>query len=436
VSGTTATLPRDLASTLDEQDKIYRKVIFRIVPLFFLGFIVSYLDRVNISYAKLQMASDFGMTDATFALGASVFFWGYMLFEIPSNLVLQRFGARMWIARIMITWGIVSMLMVFSSNPTVFYTLRFLLGVCEAGFVPGVMYYTNCWLPAKRQSGMYSLFLMALPVSIVFGAPLSGAILDFMNGVGGLKGWHWLFVIEGIPSLILGFVIIALLRNKPRDVAWLTDHEKDIIEANVKSESAHKLSGIGEMLKCGKIYLLIITMILFNTGFYGLTFWMPTLLKNAGVTTALHNGLFTAIPFGLAAIAMRLNARHSEKTGEQRLHGTISVLLASVGLFLATYFHENFGFSLAMLSVAAAGILSLMPIYWTLPGRILSGSAAAAGLALINSCGSLSGILGSLVIGFAGMQVGMYTLATMLFACSVLFYLICPSSKTGKPGSN
>jgi MFS family permease len=432
MSSIAAVASENIEVTPNEEDILYRKVIFRIVPLFFFGFIISYLDRVNISFAKLQMASDFGLTDATFAVGASVFFWGYMLFEVPSNLVLKRFGARVWIARIMITWGLVSILMVFSRNPTVFYILRFLLGVCEAGFVPGVMYYTNCWLPANRQSGMYSLFLMALPVSIVFGAPISGAILEFMNGIGGMKGWHWLFVLEGVPSFILGFIILTFLRNKPADVKWLTEREKRIIEANVKVEATHKLSGIGDMLKCGKIYLLILTMIMFNTGFYGLTFWLPTLFKNAGVTSSLENGLFTAIPFGLAAVAMRWNARHSEKIGEQRLHGTISVLLAAIGLFLATYFHEDFVFSLVMLSVAAAGILSLMPIYWTLPGRILSGTAAAAGLALINSCGSLSGILGSLIIGFSGMQVGMYTLAALLLGCAGMFYCICPAKMSDK----
>lgn len=413
--------------TIEEEDALYKKVIARIVPLFFLGFIVSYLDRVNIGFAKLQMATDFGLSNATFAFGASAFFWAYMLFEIPSNLILQRIGARIWIARIMITWGIVSMCMVFSKDEYVFYGLRFLLGVCEAGFVPGVMYYTNSWLPAKRQSGMYSLFLMALPVAVTFGAPMSGAILDLMQGVGGLKGWHWLFILEGTPSIILGFVIIALLRNKPADVKWLTEREKRIIVANVKTEAAHKLTGIGDMLKCGKIYLLIITMIMFNTGFYGLTFWMPTLFKNSGVVSDLNVGLFTAIPFGIAAISMRLNALHSEKTDERRLHGTISVLLAGIGLFLATYFNSYFVFSLAMLTVATAGILSLMPMYWTLPGRLFTGSACAAGLAMINSCGSLSGIMGSLIIGYAGMQVGMYILASFLLICAVLFYIICPS---------
>jgi len=237
-----ADLALDMSSSIsiEEEDALYKKVILRIVPLFFIGFILSYLDRVNISFAKLQMAADFGLTNASFAVGASVFFWGYMLFEIPSNLVLQKVGARAWIARIMITWGIVSMLMIFSRSEPVFYSLRFLLGVCEAGFVPGVMYYTNTWLPSKRQSGMYSLFLMALPIAVVLGAPISGAILESMNGVVGIKGWQWLFILEGLPSVVLGVVILLLLRNKPSDVKWLTDSEKRIIETNVAREAAHK----------------------------------------------------------------------------------------------------------------------------------------------------------------------------------------------------
>ena len=225
---------------------------------------------------------------------------------------------------------------------------------------------------------------------------------------------------------MLGLVILALLRNKPADVDWLTDAEKKYIEGNVSREAGHKLARVGDMLRCGKIYLLILTMILFNTGFYGLTFWLPTVLEHSGVASSFHIGLFTATPFGCAAIAMYLNARRAEKTGGYRLHGTAAILLASAGLFLATFFHGNFGFSLAMLTVAASGILALMPIYWTLPGRLLSGTAAAAGLALINSCGSLSGVLGSLLIGYLGVQAGMYVLAVLLTLCGAVFFLICP----------
>ncbi|WP_226800306.1 MFS transporter [Burkholderia sp. Z1] len=408
------------------EDALYRKVVLRIVPLFFLGFIMSYLDRVNIGFAKLQMAADFGLTNASFALGASVFFWGYMLFEIPSNLILRRVGARAWIARIMITWGIVSTLMIFSRNEAAFYSLRFLLGVCEAGFVPGVMYYTNTWLPARRQSGMYSLFLMALPIAVVFGAPLSGAILETMNGVAGIKGWQWLFLLEGLPSAVLGVVILALLRNRPADVDWLTPREKQIIEANVAKEAASKSHRVADAFRTPKIYALIVVMILFNTAFYGLTFWMPTLFHDAGVANSLDVGLFTAIPFGVAAICMYVNAKVAEKSGRLRRHGVVPVALAAVGLFVATVAHDSFWLALIMLTVATSGILSLMPIYWTLPGRVLSGAAAAAGLALINACGSLSGILGAMIIGYAGIRTGMAILAGFLLLCTVVFYRVCP----------
>ncbi|WP_027781442.1 MULTISPECIES: MFS transporter [Burkholderia] len=420
-------LALDAGIEMEQEDALYRKVIHRIVPLFFIGFIMSYLDRVNIGFAKLQMTADFGLTNTSFALGASVFFWGYMLFEIPSNLVLRRVGARAWIARIMITWGIVSILMVFSKNPTAFYSLRFLLGVCEAGFVPGVMYYTNTWLPARRQSGMYSLFLMALPIAVMFGAPLSGAIMDTLGGVAGIKGWQWLFLIEGLPSVVLGIVILMLLRNKPADVDWLTPSEKRIIESNVAKEAALKSHRVADAFRSPKIYALIVVMILFNTGFYGLTFWMPTLFHDAGIANSFGVGLLTAIPFGVAAICMYVNARRAEKSGRLRRHGVVPVLLAAIGLFLATYAHDSFWFSLVMLTVATSGILSLMPIYWTLPGRVLSGAAAAAGLALINSCGSLSGVLGSLIIGYAGIRTGMYILAGFLLLCAVVFYRVCPS---------
>lgn len=408
------------------EDALYRKVILRIVPLFFLGFIMSYLDRVNIGFAKLQMAADFGLTNASFALGASVFFWGYMLFEIPSNLILRRVGARAWIARIMITWGIVSTLMIFSRNEAAFYSLRFLLGVCEAGFVPGVMYYTNTWLPARRQSGMYSLFLMALPIAVVFGAPLSGAIMETMNGVAGIRGWQWLFLLEGLPSAVLGVVILALLRNRPADVDWLTPREKQIIEANVAKEAAFKSHRVADAFRTPKIYALIVVMILFNTAFYGLTFWMPTLFHDAGVANSLDVGLFTAIPFGVAAICMYVNAKVAEKSGRLRRHGVVPVALAAIGLFVATVAHDSFWLALIMLTVATSGILSLMPIYWTLPGRVLSGAAAAAGLALINACGSLSGILGAMIIGYAGIRTGMAILAGFLLLCSVVFYRVCP----------
>jgi MFS family permease len=411
----------DSVLTPHEENLLYRKIIFRIVPLFFLGFVLSYLDRVNIGFAKLQMQVDFGLSDRTFAIGASLFFWGYMLLEIPSNLILQRVGARAWIGRIMITWGLVSMLMIFSRNQTAFYALRILLGICEAGFVPGVLYYTSTWLPSNRQSRMYSLFLMAMPVSLLIGSPLSGAILETMQGTGGLRAWQWLFLLEGFPCILVGLAIVFFLKNTPREATWLSEVEKDIVESNLAKDSSHKVHRVKDALLSGNLYALIAVMILFNTAFYGLLFWLPTLLHDRGISNNFHVGLYNAIPFGVAAVVMVLNERLAAQSGKQRLHGTVAVLIASVSLFLATYQHQRFWVALIFLTLTASGVLSLMPLYWTLPGRLLSGSAAAAGLALINSFGSLSGVLGSVIIGFTGMQVGMYILAGMLMACGVLF---------------
>jgi MFS family permease len=412
------------ALTAHEEDVLYRRIIFRIVPLFFLGFVLSYLDRVNIGFAKLQMQVDFGLSDRTFAIGASLFFWGYMLLEIPSNLILQRVGARAWIGRIMITWGLVSMLMIFSRNQTAFYALRILLGICEAGFVPGVLYYTSTWLPSNRQSRMYSLFLMAMPASLLIGSPLSGAILETMQGTGGLRAWQWLFLLEGFPCILVGLAIFFFLKNTPREATWLSEVEKDVVELNLARDSSHKVHRVKDALLSGNLYALIVVMILFNTAFYGLLFWLPTLFHDRGILNNFHVGLYNAIPFGVAAVVMVLNERLAAQSGKQRLHGTVAVLIASVSLLLATYQHLHFWVALIFLTLTASGVLSLMPLYWTLPGRLLSGSAAAAGLALINSFGSLSGVLGSVIIGFTGMQVGMYILAGMLMACGVLFYVI------------
>ncbi len=422
----------DPAASADE-DRLYRKVMLRILPLFFLGFVFSYLDRVNISLAKLPMSRDFGLSDHAFAIGASIFFWGYMLLEVPSNLLLQRVGARAWIARIMVTWGLVSMLMIFSRSQTVFYSLRLLLGICEAGFVPGVMYYANLWFPVRRQSGMFSLFLLALPTAEVIGGPLSGLILDHMAGVGGLHGWQWLFLLEGLPTVLLGVVIYALLRDRPQDAEWLTPQEKTVIATNLASEVHGKSHRFMDALKSPRIYLLIAIMILFNTGFYGLVFWIPTILQNAGVLNSGRIGLLTAVPFAVGGAAMLLTARLAEHTGKHRLIGSASAIVAAVGMFAAKLLEGQLPLALTALSLSIAGVLSLMPIFWTLPGRLLSGSAAAGGLALINSCGSLSGVLGVLIIGYAGMQLGMSVLAAMLLLSGVLLYAAYPRHTLQSP---
>ncbi len=431
-----ATLPQAVslhAADPAAEDRLYRKVTARIIPLFFLGFVFSYLDRVNISLAKLPMTRDFGLSDHAFAIGASIFFWGYMLFEVPSNLLLQRVGARAWIARIMITWGLVSTLMVFSRSQAVFYSLRLLLGICEAGFVPGVMYYANLWFPSRRQSGMFSLFLLALPTAEVIGGPLSGLIIEHMGGVAGLHGWQWLFILEGSPTVVLGVVIFVLLRNGPADAEWLSAEEKRVITANLAVEDRGKSHRLLDVFMTPQVYLLIAIMILFNTGFYGLVFWLPTIIQNAGVVGSGRVGLLTAVPFAVGGVAMLVVARLAERIGHHRLIAALCAAVAALGMFAAKMLEGQLPLALTALSLSIAGVLSLMPIFWSLPGRLLSGSAAAGGLALINSCGSLSGLLGVLIIGYAGTQLGMSVLAGMFLLSGVLLYLAHPPNQITSP---
>jgi MFS family permease len=408
-------------ATIDE-DRLYRKVIGRIVPLFFLGFVFSYLDRVNISLAKLSMQRDFGLSEHAFSIGASVFFWGYMLCEVPSNLLLQRFGARAWISRIMVTWGLVSMLMVFSRNLTTFYSLRLLLGICEAGFVPGVLFYANQWLPTRRQSSMFALFLLALPVAEIVGAPFSGLIVEYMTGVAGLHGWQWLFLIEGAPTVLLGIAIYAVMRNRPADASWLSDAERGVLVRNI-GEQPGKSHRLADAFRNRSVWFLIAVMLLWNTSFYGLVFWLPTIVQSAGITRTSTVGLLTAIPFAVGGIAMVVTSQIAERLGHAREIATAAAFLAAIGMFAAWLLVDHLAFALAGLSVSIAGVLALMPLYWTLPGRLLAGPAAAGGLALINSFGSFSGVLGVWVLGLAGISSGMAIFAGMLLACTVLLYL-------------
>jgi MFS family permease len=413
--------PEGAPRTQIEEDRLYRKVIGRIVPLFFLGFVFSYLDRVNISLARLPMQRDFGLSEHAFSIGASVFFWGYMLCEVPSNLLLQRFGARAWISRIMVTWGLVSMLMVFSRNLTTFYSLRLLLGICEAGFVPGVLFYANQWLPTRRQSSMFALFLLALPVAEVVGAPFSGWVVEYMDGAADLHGWQWLFLVEGAPTVVLGIVIYAVLRNRPAEAGWLSDAERCVLARNL-GDMHGKSHRLADAFRNPRVWLLITVMLLWNTSFYGLVFWLPTIVQNAGITRTSTVGLLTAIPFAVGGLVMVVTSRFAERIGRPREIATAAALIAAIGMFAAWLLVDHLALALAGLSVSVAGILALMPLYWTLPGRLLAGPAAAGGLALINSFGSFSGVLGVWVLGLAGISAGIAVFAGMLLACTVLLY--------------
>ncbi|MDB6048919.1 MAG: Permease of the major facilitator superfamily [Pseudomonas sp.] len=433
------------AAVITAEDRTYRKVILRILPVLLLCYMAAYLDRVNIGFAKLDMLNDLQFSNTVYALGASIFFWGYFLFEVPSNLLMHKLGARFWIARIMWSWALVSVAVAFTvplatffhlESSSMFYVLRFLLGICEAGFFPGVILYLNYWFPTHRQSRVMSGFLMAMPISLTLGGVLSGWLMNSMQGVQGLAGWQWMLIIEGIPSLIMGAVVIGCLADNIDSAKWLSAAEKVMLKANLQTDNTGKTSSLREVFFNPRVWLLILILLTFNTGFYGLAFWMPSIIKSAGISNSLHIGLLTAIPYSVAVIAMTLNARHSNRTGERRMHAAIPAFIGGVGLILSAYFAANLTLSILFLSVAASGILSLMPIFWTLPGTVLSGVAAAAGIGMINAIGNLSGFTGSMITAVAenltgDINNGTYVLALCLLVSGGLILAI-PKSMLGK----
>jgi MFS family permease len=432
-----------VANEVEEQ--LYRKVLKRILPLLLLCYVVAYLDRVNVGFAKLQMLDSLGFSDGVYAVGASIFFWGYFFFEMPSNLLLHRYGARFWIARIMVTWGIVSSSLAFISplshffhveTSTMFYILRFLLGVCEAGFFPGIILYMNYWFPARRQSVAMSGFLIAIPVSLTLGGIVSGWLMENTHGLLGMGGWQWMLLLEGIPSILVAFVVLFRMGDGIQSATWLTQSEKALLQRNLEQESAKKTHSVGAALRSPRVWLLTFILLTFNTGFYGLAFWLPSIIKASGVKSTLNIGLLTAIPYLSAVVAMLWNASHSRKTGERRLHAAIPAFIGGVGLILSALFANNVPVSIVFLTISTCAILGLMPIYWTFPGQILSGTAAAAGIALINSVGNLSGFTGSMITSIAkdltgNINNGTYALGTCLLVSCVLILSI-PKSMLNK----
>ncbi|SAK94740.1 MFS transporter [Caballeronia temeraria] len=413
----------------DPVTEINRKIAWRLLPLLFVCYIVSYLDRINISVAKLQMIGDLHFNNTIYAFGASVFFWGYVLFEVPSNLLLSRLGARVWIARIMITWGLFSAAVAFIepiagffalSSATVFFIVRCLLGACEAGFFPGVILYLSYWYAPRGQSRVLSGFLLALPVATIVGAPLSGWVLESMNGVMKFSGWQWMFVIEGLPAVALGLVVLAFLPDRPGNVRWLTSDEKiRVVEerANRQAERNHRFS---HALKDVRVWILCLIYVLYGTGFYGLAFWLPTIIQSAGVKNTFHVGLFTAVPWAVSAVYMVWHAAHARKSMERRWHTALPILFSGFGLIMSAYTSDNLVLSMLFMSIALSGLMGVMTVFWTLPAGFLSGTAAAAGIAIISSIGSLSGILGSFVSSVALDLTGTMRSGTYILGACVL----------------
>jgi D-galactonate transporter len=412
---------------------VYSKVAWRIIPLLFLCYIAAYLDRVNVGFAKLQMQSDVpGLSDTVYGLGAGIFFFGYFLFEVPSNLLLEKFGARAWIARIMITWGVISSAMLFVSSPWMFYVLRFLLGVAEAGFFPGIILYLTYWFPSRRRGRMVALFMTAIALTGVVGGPLSGWILHQFNGVGNLKGWQMLFLLEGIPSILIGLCIPFLLEDGIHTARWLTDEEKGLLQQKLKNEEFHKSDlSLGQIFVDPRLLLFCVVYFCCAFGLYGTGFWIPQLIKNTGVSDPLYIGLLTAIPYGFGAIAMVLFGRSSDYSGERRWHFATAAFLGAVGIIISNLFRGNTLIAMIGLTIATVGILATFPIFWPMPTAVLAGTAAAAGIAWINSVGNLAGFFGPSIVGIVTDltkrgDYGLYLVSAMLLLGAVLVLAFVP----------
>lgn len=393
-----------MLNTVDRQ--LYRKVFMRIGPFLFLCYVLAFLDRVNIGFAKLQMAGQLQFSDAVFGLGAGIFFIGYFLFEVPSNVILERVGARVWIARIMVTWGLISSAMMLVDDVLWFYTLRFLLGAAEAGFFPGVILYLTYWFPTANRARMTGLFITAVAVSNVIGSPISGSVMQFLDGVNGWAGWQWLFLAEGVPSVLVGILVLLFLDDGPHTARWLTDDERRRILHHLDDErQARERQGARHRLRDAfvdsRVWLLAFVYLCMMIGFYAINFWLPTLIQEMGMDPQdyLLIGLLSMIPWGVAAVAMVLWGMHSDRVQERLWHALLGVLVGAAGLVgLAFTAHAPVP-SIACLTLVTTGLLSGLTVFWSLPVQFLSGTAAAAGIAWINSVGCLGGLVGPALTG-------------------------------------
>ena len=421
--------------------RTYRKVDLRIVPFLFLCYILAYLDRVNVGFAKLQMLKDLSMSDAAFATGAGIFFIGYFFFEVPSNVLLKKFGARMWIARIMISWGIISSCMIFVKGEWSFYGLRFLLGLAEAGFFPGVIFYLTLWYPSRFRSTRTAWFVAAIAVSGVVGNPVSGWIMDTFSGAMKLAGWQWLFLSEGIPSILVGLWVIYYLESSIEEAKWLTSEEKALLARNLEAEDKHKTEHkLKDAFTSGKVWVLCAIYFTLMIGLYGIAFWLPTIVKAFGLKGYLQVGLITAIPYGVAVIGMILLSNHSDKTGERRLHYVANVVVGAIGLVLSGVYASNPVLAIIFLSLGTLGVIGSMPLFWPLPSAFLAGTAAAAGIGIVNSVGNLGGYIGPNIPIWAkhfssDRSAALYIIAGILMVGALLTFFFIPRTLRVRVGS-
>lgn len=421
-------MPRLDAPTYSSADaeSALAKARRRLVPFLFLLYVVAYLDRINVGFAALQMNAALGLSATTYSLGAGIFFLSYTLFEVPSNVLLARVGARLWIARIMVSWGIVSAAMMFVRTPAAFYTLRFLLGAAEAGFFPGIIYCLTRWFPSLHRARAVAAFMTAVLAAGIVGGPVSGALMS-LSGIAGLQGWQWLFLLEGVPAVLLGLVVLRALPERPADAAWLTRAEQQALTGWLDRDAAMQpaaVESVGGAIASGRVWLLSTVYFTIPVALYAIGFWLPQIVQGASRASTFVVGVLTAIPYAIGAVGMVVAGRHSDSTGERRWHVAVAAVVGGIGFAATAFVHGAFA-SLVALSIAMLGLASMFGPFWTIATSFVRGIGAAAGIAVINSIGNIGGFVGPNIIGYvsqrtSSLTAGMVVVGAILAAGGLL----------------
>lgn len=403
----------------DAISALYRKLNWRLLPLLFICYVFAYLDRINVGFAKLQMQNDLGLSDAAYGAGAGIFFLGYVLFELPSNLMLPKVGARKTFSRILVCWGITSACMLFVRNVPMFYAMRFLLGVFEAGFAPGMIYYLSCWYGPKRMARAIAIVFIAGPIGGIVGGPLSAWLITTFEGVGGLAGWQWMFLIEGLPCVFLGVLTFFILSNRPAEARWLSQEEKALLASEL-GESTGRVHSFRAVLRDPKIYILASAYFCIIFSIYAMSFWLPAILKAQGVNDTMQLGWYAAIPYVAAACGMYWIGRRSDRVGERRYHCAVPAGIGAILLLMYPFADGNLMAALALLTVATAMMFMAYTVLWAMPSEHIKGEASAGGIALINTIGLSGGFWGPAIIGWAKTATGSANLGVVIVGCVFL----------------
>ncbi|MBA1194096.1 MFS transporter [Pseudomonas entomophila] len=427
-----ATSTGGIVDDVSAEKAIVRKVAWRLMPLIMICYLFAFFDRINISFAKFQLQADLTLSDTAYGLGAGLFVVGYVLFEVPSNMMLYKVGARRWIARIMMSWGVATALMVFVTAEWQFYVLRFVIGAMEAGFAPGVLYYLTLWFPQSYRGRITSTLFLASAFAGLLGAPVSGLVLGHMDGWLDLRGWHWLFLLGGVPCVLLGLLVLGVLKDRVADAPWLTTAEKTLLSSRIARHEANTHGSLLAAIRLPGFLMLGLIYFLIQVASYGLNFWAPQLIRSAGTESPVAIGLLTAIPYICGAISMVVIGRLSDATGERRLFVCGLVSLGAIGFFSAGIFAQHTTFLIVALALLGTGIIASIPAFWALPPKLLAGAGAGAagGIALINTLGQFGGIVSPVMVGYIKDVTGSTTPAlyvigvTSLLAAALLFWAL------------